>query len=665
MGSQLANFPQWEVLRRHLQSDEFSEKTYEEITAHHSELVKNHAVLFSQKKELKQLIYGDFKTILARFPYYTTLWKQYASLVETLDGVEGKIKVFERSLFVFPQSLELWVEYVQILVDSRVRPNEEIKDVLERGSGLIGRHFLSHEYWDIYLGFVLEVDGKNSNDYINVLLKIIKLPLHQYSRYYETFMELVPNFSIHDLITEEDLNGFITEKFNNEKDADNDSVEIIDSYFNENFELVQKVTNEKWGFESKITKSDFDFKPLTIDELTPWVEYIDYELNRDDVPSAVSLFERAIVPTCFLNDIWIKYTRFLIQHKVDNSNIVKVFNRACDQFVPFDVLDLRYMYIKFLELVKKDDDSAKKVFLSTISKNNTDCDPVCKYISFLLRKVEDKNSLIGDLLTAVKLYELENYNSSDEESSKKRKLKTSQKEQMLEIHTEDIKTMYGLLTYRTIGQVIVSIVKYQWLELSDIVKTRETLEKFFKYELVKCNREYWFAYYKFESIQNEKPNLTNLINYVKLHSQLTPNDLNLLLNQYKKYMFKNCKIDELVKQKRDIHRIFLETDIESSTHERHFLKFRLSEENNEETENRRLFRENGHPSSICEGVPMTTNPIPLMEPLLGFKQEILFGLKGNKPIYKSKTIANPVPQFRNVEKANSLLKYNRDSESSI
>lgn len=664
MNPKLGNFPQWEVLRKQIASDEFCAKFYQEIIQHHEELVENHYDLLLKRIDLKELMYEDFKSTLARFPYYTEVWKRYAALVGKLDGLEGKLKVFERCLSVFPYSLELWIEYVNNLIENNFKSNEEIKSILEKGSELIGRHFLSHEYWDIYLNFILEIDGKNSNDYINILLKIIKLPLHQYSRYYKCLMELAPNFSILDLIPKDELDEYITHKFNNEKNADNDSAEIIDSYFNDNFQTIQKLTNEKWIFESKITKFDFDLTLVTEEELTPWIEYIDYEIKRNDLKSGISLFERAVIPTCFIKNIWIKYTRFLIHQKAGNSSIVKVFNRACDQFVPFDILDLRYMYIKYLQLIKLDDESVKNVFISTISKNNTNCDPVCKYISFLLCKTDDKDSFIKDLLTAVKLYEFENYGDNPA-VSKKRKLNKPQEDNNYHIYNDDIKVLYDFLTYRTISQLIVSIVRYQWIELSNIEKTRETFEFFFKYELVKCSREYWFSYFKFEYMQGGKHNLTNLINYIKLYSQLAPKDLNLLLNNYKVFMFRNCKIDELVKHKRDIHRIFLETDIESSTHERHFLKIRLSEDNTEETENKRLFKENGHPASICEGIPTTTNPIPLMEPLLGFRHEIPFGLKGNKPIFKSKTIANPLPQFRNVEKANTLLKYNRDSESLI
>lgn len=660
MATLLANFPQWELLRKQIAEDDLCGEHYVMLVQHHEELAQNHKDLIIRREELKEAMYTDFKTALARFPYYISFWKSYAALVERLDGVKARIEVLARSVSVFPYSLDLWKDYTTLLVERRLHTNEEIKEIFARGAKLVGGHFLSHDFWDSYLSFVLEIDGKNSNDYINVLLEIVKLPLHQYSRYYESFMERVPNFPIEDLIPEVVLKHFLNERFGGNKEVENDSTEIIDAYFSENFLKVQKITNEKWVFESKLTKTDFDFNVLTPDDIKPWLEYIEYERARNDMESGVLLFERAVVPTCFLKDVWIEYARFLIHQKADNSTITKVFNRACDLFVPHDVLDLRYMFAKYHELERKDIPAAKQVLLSCISKNRTNCDPVSQYITLLFKYAQDTNGLLTALLMVVDLFERENASASD---NKRRKGKEIQ--QKIEINNDDVTELQSLLSYKTVGQLITSVVKYQWIISENIEAARKTLERFFKYECVKCNKEYWFTYYKLTATLGEKQSLTNMINYIKVKSQLGITDLNLLLNSYKIFMFKNCKIDELTKNKREYRRIFLETDIESSTHERHFLKVRLSADDNEETVNKRLFRENGHPASVCAGFPITTNPIPMTEPLLEYRHEILFGLKDGEPFFKSKTLANPLPQFRNVEKANALLKYNRDSESSI
>lgn len=637
------DFPDWAKIRTGL--EDVSEFSGKEMAKHHLNFAETHLEFILKHKRMKEELKADFERVLDMYPFWTALWQDFAELELKLGGPLAKLEVYQKATSASPYSLELWLGYGQLLVEKNTK-SEEVKRILAKGGDLVGSHFLSHDYWDLYLSYLESIDGtKNTNDYINVLLKIIRLPLYQYSRYYESFLELATNFAVEDLIPGIEIG-----------DGKNE-IEVINSHFNENFTKIQNLSNERWKYESKLEQVDFTLDLISQDDLSPWIKYLDWAMEKDK-SNCVALFERALIPACFVQDIWMKYLRFMIHEEMPENQIVKTFNRACDKFTPLDLLDLRYMFVKYLQLVRKDDMKAKEVLLSIITQNDTNCGPVAVFIDFLLSKASSKDLLITDLETMIEISE--NGKKKIEGSTKKRKLQTA--EPTLEhVKNSDLKLLYPLLTYRTVGQLIVSIVRFYW---SDPKNARSTLSHYFKYEIVKCNKAYWFTYFKLEYMERDLKNLTNIVNYIVLQSHLTPNDINILLLQYKELAFKNNQ--NLPQSKNEMIRIFLETDVESSTHERHYLK-KCSSLGDIEF-NKMLFKQNGHPGATCDGIPITTNPISITQPLKNKKNriEVLHGLDEKGNVLKGFTYApNSLPVFRNVEKANNVLKYDRDFEKSM
>lgn len=650
----LHNFPQWERINKELEDDPYNDKLWSDLVSHHEKLIADHITLLRSRRELKSLLYADFDKLLTKFPYYTKYWKKYIKIVNNLEGLHPSAEIMKRSVVIFPYSLDLWVDYMSAVLVNKLQNDNEIIKNFTNGSEKVGYHFLAHEFWDMYLNWARGKYGSNSIDYINVLSKVVEIPLHQYAKYNEEFTKLCQNFTVVDLVKKEKLIKFInlknlnSENENIDEFIENNSATLIDRYYSEVLLHVQQRAQEKWKFESKV-KMDFNLVFPTNEELNDWNSYLQYEedfhKSREQIennPELTSLFERALIPMCFIEQIWIKYNRYLIQNKGDQFKIILNFNKACDHFVPLDQKDIRYMYVKYLDLKMNNLESCKTIFISMIEKAPTDCEIVSNYIEFLVSHEPEyqRKELFEDLINSVHLYN-QKINEDNHQNKKKKVGKLSNEN--LKIKSKDIVFLNTILNFWTIGQLIINVCRHTWLIEKDIKHTRDILMGIFGTEAVKSNRGYWFFFFKFELSQRNKKNLSNIINHVKTSTTLNTSDINLLIDEYNSFIFKNFTVTEMKNNERDIIKNILETDFQSSMHMKHFLKIRLAGSSDVDLIDKRIIKENGHPSASCEGRPVIINPILITDNMCHSKEP------------------HPLPKFRNVEKASLNVKYVHES----
>ena len=62
---------------------------------------------------------------------------------------------------------------------------EKVREVFERAVAACGMDFLSHPLWDKYLEY--EESKGHMDQVLNILDRVIRLPLHQYVRYFEKY----------------------------------------------------------------------------------------------------------------------------------------------------------------------------------------------------------------------------------------------------------------------------------------------------------------------------------------------------------------------------------------------------------------------------------------------------------------------------------------------
>lgn len=395
---------------------------------------------------------------------------------------------------MFPYSLELWIDYINIILANRLETEERVKELFVQGSNQVGYCFLSDGFWDIYLNWIKSRFGVNSLDYIALLLKIIRLPLHQYAKYFDEFTKRRQNFTIHDLIEKDDLVGYINRQLDNaevpnyDEYIDANSEALIENYFQDLLQEVQNRVQTKWNYENSI-KTDFDMSLLGLKEMNQWQSYLDYEeayqksqkKEKNNI-EIITLYERALIPTCMSDKIWIRFNRYLIQNGGDSNRIVLNFNRACDQFVPSNLKNIRYMYIKYLELKLQKIEQCKALFVSMIEKRPSDAEIVSRYIDFLIENENESSraTLLQDIVNCV-----HNYNrkiGQEEHVDRKKKVKNT--DGPIKIVSEDIAQLSSLLNFWTVGQLVVNVCKYHWLIKKDTTYTRDILMSFSKLQLL-------------------------------------------------------------------------------------------------------------------------------------------------------------------------------------
>ncbi|OWB78830.1 hypothetical protein B5S32_g3034 [[Candida] boidinii] len=654
----LYRFPVWERSHQILSEDDTNLPEWDKLISYIEELVSNNSNIFDLK--LKNLLHKEFNKLLTRFPLLVDYWKKYVAIEYTLNGLDASLKILETSLNSFPNSLELWLDYMSIITSNNTHDSESIRVLYKDAINKTGRQFLSHPIWDSYLDWELKESGENSNEYINIILKVIKIPLHQYAKYFQIFYKLKDNFTIEDLISKDQLIDLRNEDSNELK---SDS-ELINIYFDRIFTKIENGTNTRWEFESKLNKQHFDLNLVPYDEIINWENYLNFEEkefakesennNISNIEQVKSLYERSLIPLAINENLWIKYVNWLIKiyksNNIENQIITKdyiksIFKRGCDSFIPIDQNKLRYKFGKFCEICK-DYEESDSIYYNIIKRFPSEYEPVSQiFKSFLRRKNETiciKNSKIIINNFQIKITtnkEIKSSSSSSSSSNSKHRDVIEAKHTESIIPDSDFKKLSSYLNERNISQLIVEISKILWIRQRKVKETRDFLVLFFKEQFIKSSITYWNFFFKFELQQRNKKNLTNIINYIKLYSNLPISIINNLIKLYIEFLFKNSNKLELFNISREIERMLLEIDDESSTNMKRFLKTRLDSGRDEEVTNKRLIKENGHPGISVEFKPRIVNALNFTDPI-----------KFNE---------NPVsiPYFTNVEKATLPIHY--------
>ncbi len=95
------------------------------------------------------------------------------------------MQTYERAMEAVPKSIDLWVHYCSFTAEYYHDP-EKVRQVFERAVAACGMDFLSHPLWDKYLEY--EESRGHMDQVLNILDRVIRLPLHQYVRYFEKYV---------------------------------------------------------------------------------------------------------------------------------------------------------------------------------------------------------------------------------------------------------------------------------------------------------------------------------------------------------------------------------------------------------------------------------------------------------------------------------------------
>lgn len=294
----------------------------------------------------------------------------------TLLNVPQKaLDVHERAVHAFSLSIDLWTSYTAFLVSGladRVSKytklpgseNDEqrgareileknallVRSVFERASAAVGRDFLADPFWDAYLAFEesyepylkpnsITIKKEEEEDslqsvskrVVHLLSKIVRIPLHQYARYYEKFTTDAKSLFLEIGKQHESAPTDMSNIYLNGKEASNvlrpaeieylnkrsgvaqqpaaptrgrkastskkgksakklateDATDVsisaqtvLDYFANVIFARTQAGTTDRWTYESLITRPYFHVLELEQDQLDNWSLYISWEQNE-------------------------------------------------------------------------------------------------------------------------------------------------------------------------------------------------------------------------------------------------------------------------------------------------------------------------------------------------------------------------------------------------
>jgi pre-mRNA-processing factor 39 len=239
-----------------------------------------------------------------------------------------------------------------------------IRDRLfERGAACVGLDFLAHPFWDKYLEFEDRLEAQDR--IFAVLARVVKIPMHQYARYFERFRQMA-----HTRPLEELLPADILAQFTSEVMADNAGYQAapkgelvierevrtkVDNYHLEIFTRTQTETTKRWTYESEVKRPYFHVTELDHAQLANWRKYLDFEEAEGDYTRAVFLYERCLVTCAFYDEFWFRYARWMSAQEGKQEEVRNIYQRASTIFVPISRPGIRLQYAYFEEMCDRVD----------------------------------------------------------------------------------------------------------------------------------------------------------------------------------------------------------------------------------------------------------------------------------------------------------------------
>lgn len=223
--------------------------------------------------------------------------------------------------------------------------------LFERGAESCGQDFQSHPFWDKYIEF--EERLEEHTRIFDILSKIIHLPLHQYSRYFQRYSAMSKQQPIEKLAPVDilaPLQAEVQQVHSNPADFDRELRARLDKYHYEViFTRTQNEVTKRWTYEQGIKRPYYHVTDLDDEELTNWGKYLDYEESEGDYARIKFLYERCLVSAANYEDFWFRYARWLAAQPGKEQEVRNAYQRASCIYIPIAQPAIRLSYANFEE----------------------------------------------------------------------------------------------------------------------------------------------------------------------------------------------------------------------------------------------------------------------------------------------------------------------------
>ncbi|KVH87043.1 RNA-processing protein, HAT helix [Cynara cardunculus var. scolymus] len=355
-----------------------------------------------------------YESFLSLFPLCHGYWKKYADHQARLCTMEKAVEIFEQAVQSATYSVGLWVDYCSFSILAFADPSD-IRRIFERGLSFVGKDFLCHRLWDLYIRF--ELSQQQWSSLAHILIRSLKFPTKSLHKYYDNFREFAA-------FVEEDMS--CPKSCNLEPHAADSNVEVARSddeiiaikelqnsssielrskalykfitigerFYSKACQLHEKIDY----FENYMERDFFHVKPLEDEELENWHNYLDFIEKQEDFDWAVKLYERCLIPCANYPEFWMRYVEF-IESKGGREIANFALERATQVFLkdPENVSEVHIFNARFREKIG-DIEGARAALLR--GENGSDS----SFIETAIREANMEKRL-GNLDTALDIYD--------------------------------------------------------------------------------------------------------------------------------------------------------------------------------------------------------------------------------------------------------------------
>lgn len=506
-------------------------------------------------KDFKLLVYTSYEELLTRFPYLVSYWKQFSIMEYKLNGSSSSIGVLRKAVNSCQYSLDLWEDYLNaLMVEKDPEFVTEVKSCLQ----LNGQNFNSHVIWDKYLAHIAQ-DNKSDNVF-EVYLKLIRIPVYEYARYYDDYLQL-DKFTLLTTIPAVDLEPYLhkIDKSDINDCTEVEKFQILQEFSEDIFQITQTRVTEKWEYESVIKNRELNLQAINDKyELDNWINYLDYEIKNGVHESIVNLFEQCLIPLCFNEKMWLKYlsylnfsTHFSSPEESSSQFMImdSIYARANNKFVPLDQNSTRLTYGKFLIKFDKLDimhdyqldliryfsgDNYMKVYFKG------------PYLSSIKALLENWQLMVSPDVTLFEelLMSLINLSTNNDKLRLHENITCKINEKYLNLL---LKYLNGQAIPVLIQMYLNNYLLRNELTNEHITHLRKFFQKHYNKAYLKDSRDFWKFYLEFEGLaMYNLVNVNSIMNYIKLNTKLPI----LTINKFLKFQYDlfNANLSDFLSQ---------------------------------------------------------------------------------------------------------------------
>jgi len=277
------------------------------------------------------------------------------------DAIEiGRLQVQAHFTLLYLHSLPLLLNHPSSPFRSLLTKCDRL---FERGASSVGLDFLAHPFWDKYLEFEDRLEAPDK--IYTILERVVKIPMHQYARYFERFRQLAHHRPLLEIVP-----AALLAQFRAEVEADNAAFQTgpkgeleierevrtkIDNFHLETFARTQAETTKRWTYESEVKRPYFHVTELDYQQLANWRKYLDFEEAEGDYIRTVFLYERCLVTCAFYDEFWFRYARWMSAQENKQEEVRNIYQRASIIYVPISRPGIRLQYAYFEEMSERVD----------------------------------------------------------------------------------------------------------------------------------------------------------------------------------------------------------------------------------------------------------------------------------------------------------------------